>query len=201
MSEPRTFASLSSSLLARKGFAKPAMRPQSHLMPLGQDDLGWNDMGLAGFEDQPTQPASSYLTPLPMIDADDDFATDAPVPQVVRQQAEIAREFGDEPKVQPAPVTLVAPAPAATPAKKPVVRTAVRKVAAVPMAQARSKAAFTLRLDPERHLRLRLASAIGHRSAQKLLVDALDAYLETIPGLDAVAAGMSAAPAAGTPNA
>ena len=197
MSEPRTFASLSSSLLARKGFAKPAMRPQSHMMPSVQDDLGWNDMGLAGFEDQPTQPASSYLTPLPMVDVDDDFVADTPLPQVLRQQAEIAREFGDEPKVPPAPVALVA----AVPAKKPAVRSVARKVAAVPMAQTRAKAAFTLRLDPERHLRLRLASAISHRSAQKLLIDALDAYLDTIPGLDAVAAGMSADPAAGTPNA
>lgn len=199
MSEPRTFASLSSSLLARKGFAKPAMRPQSHMVPSAQDDLGWNDMGLAGFEDQPTQPASSYLTPLPIVDVDDDFASDTPVPQVVLQQAEIAREFGDAPSVPPASVAVPTPAPAL--AKKRAERSPVRKVAAAPMVQARPKAAFTLRLDPQRHLRLRLASAIGHRSAQKLLVDALDAYLDTIPGLDAVTAGMSADPAGGTPNA
>ena len=53
MSEPRPFASLSPSLLARKGGARPAMRPQVH--PMHQfheatarqleDDLGWNDMG------------------------------------------------------------------------------------------------------------------------------------------------------------
>ena len=36
MSEPRPFASLSPSLLARKGSARPAMRPQ--LRPLAFDD-------------------------------------------------------------------------------------------------------------------------------------------------------------------
>ena len=60
MSEPKTFASLGPTLLARKGGAKPAMRPQlAPLTALGgsqaaqavvQDledleDLGWNDMG------------------------------------------------------------------------------------------------------------------------------------------------------------
>ena len=61
MSEPKTFASLGPTLLARKGGAKPAMRPQ--LAPLtgmagaqaaqavvpgprrDLEDLGWNDMG------------------------------------------------------------------------------------------------------------------------------------------------------------
>src|SRR6187551_1204040 len=46
MGEPKAFASLSSGLLARKGAARPAMRPQG----FGQggaalEDLGWNDMG------------------------------------------------------------------------------------------------------------------------------------------------------------
>ena len=39
------------------------------------------------------------------------------------------------------------------------------------------KAAFTLRLDPERHLRLRLLSALTHRSSQQLLIEALDLLL------------------------
>ena len=53
MSDPKPLASLSSSLLARKGGAKPAMRRQGINFPdtspdFGedqQDDLGWNDMG------------------------------------------------------------------------------------------------------------------------------------------------------------
>ena len=46
MSEPKPFASLSSGLLARKGAARPAMRPQGFAQA-GQslEDLGWDDMG------------------------------------------------------------------------------------------------------------------------------------------------------------
>ena len=44
---------------------------------------------------------------------------------------------------------------------------------------------FTLRLDPERHLRLRLACAVDGRSAQQIVTDALDGLLESMPELDA----------------
>ncbi|MEN9683804.1 MAG: hypothetical protein RLZZ427_1555 [Pseudomonadota bacterium] len=50
MNQPKPFASLGPELLARKGRARPAMRP--HLASLLEfrgdavsDDLGWNDMG------------------------------------------------------------------------------------------------------------------------------------------------------------
>jgi hypothetical protein len=43
----------------------------------------------------------------------------------------------------------------------------------------RGKAAFTLRLDPERHLKLRVMSALSHRSAQQIVTAALDAVLES----------------------
>jgi hypothetical protein len=49
------------------------------------------------------------------------------------------------------------------------------------------KAAFTLRLDPERHLRLRLACAVDHRSAQQIVTKALDEYLSGMPEIDALA--------------
>ena len=46
MGEPKAFASLSSGLLARKGAARPAMRPQGFgQVGAGLEDLGWNDMG------------------------------------------------------------------------------------------------------------------------------------------------------------
>lgn len=63
---------------------------------------------------------------------------------------------------------------------------------AAPVAEAvlprRTKAAFTLRLDTDRHLRLRLASALSHRSAQQVVTEALDAFLDSQPGLDALVA-------------
>lgn len=50
------------------------------------------------------------------------------------------------------------------------------------------RAAFTLRLDAERHLKLRLASTLQDCSAQKLVSEALDRFLSAIPELDAIAA-------------
>ncbi len=50
------------------------------------------------------------------------------------------------------------------------------------------RAAFTLRLDAERHLKLRLASTLQGNSAQKLVTEALDRFLSAIPEIDAIAA-------------
>lgn len=198
MTEPRPFASLTSSLLARKGFARPAMRPQ-HALPGPGDDLGWNDMGLYdGYDgdlsapdelpDTPRAPTSAYLTPLPQSDAP--AVSEAPLPVVLQQQAEIAQGLGAIAEGMP-------PAPAKAPRRKkangakPAARNgktmALPPTPPLPVATGGRKAAFTLRLDPERHLRLRLACAVGHRSAQKLLIEALDNYLESVAGLDELA--------------
>ncbi|WP_338241221.1 hypothetical protein [Aurantiacibacter hainanensis] len=50
------------------------------------------------------------------------------------------------------------------------------------------RAAFTLRLDDERHLKLRLASTMQDCSAQALVTQALDRFLSEIPELDSIAA-------------
>ena len=55
-----------------------------------------------------------------------------------------------------------------------------------------NKAAFTLRLDADRHLRLRLASATRNKSAQHLVTQALDAFLETLPEVEALARALPA---------
>lgn len=47
---------------------------------------------------------------------------------------------------------------------------------------AREKAAFTLRLDPGRHARLKQACASSRRSAQQVVTDALDAFLAAAGG-------------------
>nr|WP_246167561.1 hypothetical protein [Sphingomonas piscis] len=87
-----------------------------------------------------------------------------------------------EPDVEQAPeipLAVAAPAPrVAAPRRAPKARSAPGSGA---------KAAFTLRLDPERHLKLRLACAIGNRSAQQLVTDALDQLLAAMPELDAMA--------------
>ena len=51
----------------------------------------------------------------------------------------------------------------------------------------KAKAAFTLRLDPARHLKLRLACAVTGRSAQLLVTDALDRMLDDMPELTGMA--------------
>jgi hypothetical protein len=51
----------------------------------------------------------------------------------------------------------------------------------------KDKAAFTLRLDPSRHLKLRLAAAVNGRSAQQIVTDALDSLLQHMPELEAMA--------------
>ncbi len=89
------------------------------------------------------------------------------------------REPAPEPpfavRVKPA-VAAVTPNPAPRRAPKP------RSVPG-----AKGKAAFTLRLDPSRHLKLRLACAVNGRSAQQLVTTALDRLLTDMPELDAMA--------------
>lgn len=132
----KPLAALTSSLLARKGQAKPAMRPQGFGgFGTRHEDLGWNDLG--------TDLPPPVVTP----------------PPVVVVQQELAAHF--EPEREPRPK------------------------GAVPAA---SKAAFTLRLDEERHLRLRLASAVKHRSSQQLVTEALDVLLAGMPELEELVA-------------
>jgi hypothetical protein len=219
-SEPKPFASLSSGLLARKGAARPAMRPQGFgQMGSGLEDLGWNDMGF-----EPPRPALAPvpggddasgalrqnpalgLTPASPVHAVQDeivqrLANDAgdeaddtaePVPADVPPLAEVLAEAVAEPTpvVQEAPVRqvraerapMVVPvavqaAPVAAPARAPRSRAGVGK----------AKAAFTLRLDQDRHLKLRLACAVSGTSAQLLVTRALDELLASMPELEAMA--------------
>ena len=50
------------------------------------------------------------------------------------------------------------------------------------------RAAFTLRLDPDRHLKLRLAGTVQNRSGQDIVTEALDRYLAATPEIGALAA-------------
>ena len=80
------------------------------------------------------------------------------------------------PAPQPEPVVHVqAPAPA------PV------RTSRVPAAQAGRRAAFTLRLDADRHLKLRLAATMQGVSAQALVTEALDRLLAEYDDLDVIA--------------
>ena len=223
MGEPKPLASLSAGLLARKGGARPAMRRQplgSGPAPMnagGYDDLGWNDMGYDVDPDQSGEPARMLdlkplltgsvlahnveaeqavdesvgheLMPQPTDEftgevtgltddyGADQFEAEAPeVPEIVRQQESLIER-----------VAAVARKVEARPAPAPKKEKAPRAL------RAREKAAFTLRLDAERHLRLRLASAVTNRSSQVILTDLLDEYLSTLPEIDAMASRLPAA--------
>jgi hypothetical protein len=48
------------------------------------------------------------------------------------------------------------------------------------------RAAFTLRLDAERHFRLKMAGLVLNRSAQVIVTEALDRFLSEMPELSAL---------------
>ena len=222
MAEAKPFASLSSGLLARKGAARPAMRPQGFGQGgSGLEDLGWNDMGFEApkpaevsrdathdaFGDDVVEHPRAHPTGLTPVQS-----------PVHHQQAEIAERFGsdddeeefddtaelydakaeieeseaqgpesevEEPVAFVEPVEIFAPAVVPAPARTSAPRRAPRPRATP---GSKGKAAFTLRLDPERHLKLRLACAVDGRSAQQLVTDALDQVLGRMPELDSMAA-------------
>jgi hypothetical protein len=223
------FASLGPSLLARKGGAKPAMRPQvaplvaeETVLPEDKlEDLGWNDMGDSdGDGGADIVPISADLVAGP--------TTAGPGPIVRRQQRRLEErvladaamtgtetdeyeeeedgeedgeslygeafdaadydydedEEGEEADTaiySPlAPhIALPEPAPAAAP------RATERK--RMPAVQSARRAAFTLRLDADRHLKLRLAATMQGVSAQVLVTEALDRLLSEYDDLDVIA--------------
>jgi len=232
MGEPKAFASLSSGLLARKGAARPAMRPQGFGQGgSGLEDLGWNDMGF-----EPPKPAivpvrdedhDAFGEELPDQPLRNPIAALTPIASPVHdQQAEIAERFAahdedgededgeyidetaelydpeaedavpvahaesaseiehkpeseSEFEQEPTPVLVIPNRAAAAAPARP------RRPRAAP--GSKGKAAFTLRLDPSRHLKLRLACAVDGRSAQQIVTDALDQLLKSMPELDSMA--------------
>jgi hypothetical protein len=226
-SEPKAFASLSSGLLARKGAARPAMRPQGFGQGGGSlEDLGWDDMGFEPpraaiaplrdethdafgeeFEEQPLRNPLAALTPVQspvhsqhaeiadrLSEAGEDYSDEG------EEEADDTAELYEaavsteavRPNVETVAVEPVLMDPIVAQVAIPVaaqVRAAAPRRSVTPRAAPGSKAraAFTLRLDPERHMKLRLACAVGGRSAQMLVTDALDALLASMPELDAMA--------------
>jgi hypothetical protein len=222
------YASLGPTLLARKGGAKPAMRPQlpalsdsAEVTKLADDqleDLGWNDMG--DEDDSAAEDAIRVVVPIdPATPFDPEAIAASPI--VRRQQRRLEErvladaimigpedteaEYGEpeddgsdyeaefaEHKDNFAPLHSEEPALVSVNAKaKGVLATRPAKQArSAPKVAAASarRAAFTLRLDTERHLKLRLAATMKGVSAQALVTDALDALLADFEDLDVIAA-------------
>lgn len=166
MNEPKPFASLGPTLLARKGGARPAMRAQVQPFTSFErqnaqhfEDLGWNDLGHEAEEAREAEVLA--LTPSPAAPVREPETIEKPAVRL--QQEEIARK-------------VIEPAPRA------------------PAAERRSalddgrRAAFTLRVDAERHLKLRLACTLRNLSAQQIVTEALDRLLSDIPEVQSLAA-------------
>jgi hypothetical protein len=226
MGEPKAFASLSSGLLARKGAARPAMRPQGfgQVGAAGMEDLGWDDMGFEAPKPALTpvrdENHDAFGEELPDHPLRNPIAALTPIASPVHdQQAEIAERFAaqddddeegedengeyvDE-TAEPCDVEEVEAAAEAIAESQSAAVLTIPVRAALPEPEqapaparprrpraapgSKGKAAFTLRLDPSRHLKLRLACAVGGRSAQQLVTDALDRLLEEMPELDSMA--------------
>ncbi|MEP3050331.1 MAG: hypothetical protein ABJP48_12205 [Erythrobacter sp.] len=164
-----SFASLNPALLARKGGAKPAMRPQLTNLPDAEtpenlEDLGWNDMGQEDAQGEEQHSAEVVqLTPAEPRDVDGQDFEPNDEPPVVLEQKKLAQRLTSKPK-------------------KSAKSNAKRQSAA---SQGR-RAAFTLRLDADRHLKLKLAATMQDKSAQALVTEALDEMLDQIEDLNSL---------------
>lgn len=186
-SHAKPLASLSGGLLARKGAARPAMRPQGYasLAPTSQqlEDLGWDDMGAEPVP-APTMPAQ--LTPMAVAEVERPpvLVEREALAQVITTPVEQVTQPIVEQPVEQLPNPAVASA-----LEAPRVTYSVSVATAGRLSRETAhlgRSAFTLRLDAGRHLRLRLASALAHRSAQQLVQHALDQFLATLPEVDAL---------------
>ncbi len=163
MTDSKPIASLSPSLLARKGGARPAMRSQMQPLHLDDatehqlnEDLGFNDMGEDSLPVPATKQGAEVVAILQGVKARRNGTS-----EVRRQQDQLAARLSQSSKQAPA-----------------------RRSA---LAEGRS-AAFTLRLDADRHLKLRLACTLANQSAQQIVTDALDHLLASLPDVADLAA-------------
>ncbi|TCM38088.1 hypothetical protein ACLIMP_13980 [Novosphingobium aerophilum] len=158
------FASLTPGLLARKGRARPAMRRQDAAnfgiggFPVDTariEDLGWNDWGQSEGARNDPERCDRELAGLPetapLPGPSTELPASAPVPDVVRQIEAISERMNR----------------GALPTRSSGLEG--------------RRAAFTLRLDAERHFRLRMAGVLLNRSAQVLVTEALDKFLSEMP--------------------
>jgi hypothetical protein len=115
-------------------------------------------------------------------------------PEVRQQQDRIAEQlnvqaeaFNDKPVVVEQLCAIEQPQAEVIPISAKAVVRAPRQAAGL-----KAKSAFTLRLDAERHLKLRLACAVSHRSAQMLVTEALDSFIAAMPQVDQLASQLPA---------
>lgn len=163
MASTKSVASLEPTLLARKGGAKPAMRQHLHPMPEFQEAALFGTNDDLGWNDMGAEceaeevPHETGAEVVSIVGDATARSQAAERPAILLQRARLSEKVNGEPKP----------------------RTSA-------LAQGR-RAAFTLRLDADRHLNLRLASAVLNRSAQDIVTEALDAHLAALDDIESFA--------------
>jgi hypothetical protein len=204
---------------ARPAMRRQTMNGMSGAAAVAQDDLGWNDMGYDVDPDQSAPMEYQYDAGYnPLANAVPEVKPEVKVQQDrIAEQLNVQAEetpalhYDEEPAsildqisaqvtpfaaVEPEaiePVVAEQPAPAVV--TVPVAVSApvsVKPKAPRAAPGLKGKSAFTLRLDGERHLRLRLACAVSNRSAQQLVTAALDAFIDSMPEIGALASQLPA---------
>jgi len=160
------FASLTPGLLARKGRARPAMRRQD-AVNLGATSLSvagarMEDLGWNDWgQNDAVQNDAVQTDGVELVGPSAELPASAPAPDVLRQIDELAQRLG---------------------------RMTVQSRSAAVEGR---RAAFTLRLDADRHFRLKMAGVLLNRSAQVLVTEALDKFLSEMPEIAMPVGGRS----------
>jgi hypothetical protein len=160
------FASLTPGLLARKGRARPAMRRQD-AVNLGATSLSvagarMEDLGWNDWgQNDAVQNVAVQTDVVELVGPSAELPASAPAPDVLRQIDELAQRLG---------------------------RMTVQSRSAAVEGR---RAAFTLRLDADRHFRLKMAGVLLNRSAQVLVTEALDKFLSEMPEIAMPVGGRS----------
>jgi len=159
----KPFATLTPTLLARKGGARPAMRRQTKsLHDFNEataremfDDLGWNDMGedaQEGNEETVEPKYSAQVVPIAIDSSNEPLVSNSSKP--ARQQAVKAANRSDQASEDEDD----------------------DGVGEDKKSSGKRQSSVTLKLDSQRHLKLRLAATVLERSAQEILIEAFDNY-------------------------
>lgn len=180
MMNMKAAASLTGSLLARKGAAYPASYSAPTVSPDGTSDASaaraYNDPRvIASAPPAPVAPAA-FSAPEPRSEQlqDGRFAPKPHSDDTPRDEPAVAVT----PAVDPAPA--YKPASAFRPATAPVGDTDMDVVDGLGLPQTMDKMGrvrLSVRLDPDRYLRVKMASARTRWSAQDIVIAALDRYL------------------------
>jgi len=143
----------------------------------GEAEQGYASLGLAA---NPIRPPLDDDMPMPVQAAPMPIE---PRPMPIEPRPMPVAAMPTPPEPRPAPVEARAETRIES---RPVSVATARRIAKETHTKG-GKAAFTLRLDQDRHLRLRLASALHNVSAQVLVTEALDYFLQSLPEVDELA--------------